>query len=151
MKEELASARKHPAALASIVIASVAVTALAFVTIAYLLGWVPAHGTLPSGPGSMAVPGQQLAGTSQEGIDLFWKIRAWVDDPEVLGRPLYAGLRSQEVPDDPIVLAKRDAAVRWCTQASDHAATYAGKPWTYVLIPHDVIAENMTLQGLAAG
>lgn len=46
------------------------------------------------------------------------------------------------------VLAKRDAAVRWCQQASDHARKHAGKPWTYALIPHDVIAENMTLDGL---
>lgn len=47
------------------------------------------------------------------------------------------------------VLAKRDVAVRWCQQASDHARSHGGKPWTYVLIPHDAIAENMTLNGLA--
>ena len=47
------------------------------------------------------------------------------------------------------VLAKRDVAVRWCRQASDHARSYGGKPWTYVLIPHDAIADNMTLNGLA--
>ena len=27
--------------------------------------------------------------------------------------------------------------------------TYDGKPWKYLLIPHDAIAENMTLHGLA--
>ncbi|MBS4082866.1 MAG: DEAD/DEAH box helicase family protein [Rhizobiales bacterium] len=47
------------------------------------------------------------------------------------------------------VLAKRDAALRWCQQASNHARNHGGKPWTYVLIPHDTIAENMTLDGLA--
>ncbi|HYV50106.1 MAG TPA: hypothetical protein VFA20_34860, partial [Myxococcaceae bacterium] len=46
------------------------------------------------------------------------------------------------------VQAKRDAAMEWCGYASDHAATYNGKPWRYVLIPHDEIAENMTLSGL---
>jgi type III restriction enzyme len=51
--------------------------------------------------------------------------------------------------DDADVLAKRDAAVKWCKQASDHSNTCGGKPWQYVLIPHDVIAENMTLRGLA--
>jgi len=50
---------------------------------------------------------------------------------------------------DEEVLAKREAAERWCIQASDHARGYGGKPWTYVLIPHDAIAENMTLDGLA--
>jgi type III restriction enzyme len=52
--------------------------------------------------------------------------------------------------EDLVVLAKRNVAVKWCKQASDHAATCGGKPWSYVLIPHDVIAENMTLKGLAS-
>jgi len=26
---------------------------------------------------------------------------------------------------------------------------HKGKPWVYVLIPHDAIAENMTIKGLA--
>ena len=47
------------------------------------------------------------------------------------------------------VLAKRDVAEQWCRHASDHARSYGGKPWTYVLIPHDAIADNMTLDGLA--
>jgi type III restriction enzyme len=52
--------------------------------------------------------------------------------------------------EDPIVVAKKKAAVKWCANASDHAASYGGKPWRYVLIPHDEIAENITLEGLAA-
>ena len=51
--------------------------------------------------------------------------------------------------EDPIVIAKKEAAVKWCANASDHAASYGGKPWRYVLIPHDEIAENITLEGLA--
>jgi type III restriction enzyme len=51
--------------------------------------------------------------------------------------------------DDSEVLAKRDAAVKWCNQASDHARASGGKAWQYVLIPHDAISENMTLAGLA--
>ena len=50
---------------------------------------------------------------------------------------------------DPDVLAKRDVAVEWCHHATDHTASYGGKPWTYLLIPHDAIAENMTIDGLA--
>ena len=52
--------------------------------------------------------------------------------------------------EDPIVIAKKEAAVKWCANASNHAASYGGKPWRYVLIPHDEIAENITLEGLAA-
>ena len=51
--------------------------------------------------------------------------------------------------DDPVVLAKRDVAVSWCRYASDYAKSYDGKPWKYVLIPHDAISENMTLHRLA--
>jgi type III restriction enzyme len=50
---------------------------------------------------------------------------------------------------DPDVLAKRDVAMTWCKQASEHARGHGGKPWTYILVPHDAIAENMTLEGLA--
>ena len=48
----------------------------------------------------------------------------------------------------PDVLAKRDVAVEWCRRATNHSASYGGKPWFYLLIPHDAIAENMTLEGL---
>ena len=50
---------------------------------------------------------------------------------------------------DAEVQAKKDAAVQWCTHATSHATSHEGKPWTYLLIPHDVITENMTLAGLA--
>lgn len=49
----------------------------------------------------------------------------------------------------PEVLAKKEAALRWCQNASNHAKTYGGKSWIYVLIPHDVIAENMSIVGLS--
>jgi type III restriction enzyme len=49
---------------------------------------------------------------------------------------------------DPVVLAKKEAATRWCKNASDYSASNGGKPWCYVLIPHSSIAVNMTLDGL---
>ena len=52
--------------------------------------------------------------------------------------------------DDPVVLAKKEAAEGWCEQATRHTTANGGKPWKYVLIPHDAIAENMTLTGLVA-
>jgi type III restriction enzyme len=50
----------------------------------------------------------------------------------------------------PEVLAKKEAAVIWCSRAATHALSNGGKPWKYVLIPHDVIAENMMLSGLVS-
>lgn len=50
--------------------------------------------------------------------------------------------------DEPIVLAKRDVAVTWCSNATVYAIEHGGKPWKYALIPHDKIADNMTLRGI---
>lgn len=47
-----------------------------------------------------------------------------------------------------VVVAKKDAAVKWCELATDHNLSNGGKPWKYALVPHDAIAENMTLPGL---
>ncbi|MCW3054446.1 MAG: putative type restriction enzyme res subunit, partial [Chthonomonadales bacterium] len=52
--------------------------------------------------------------------------------------------------NDPIVLAKRDVAIKWCVAATTYAQTYGGKPWKYALIPHTAINESRTIQGLAA-
>ena len=51
--------------------------------------------------------------------------------------------------DDPIVLAKKTVAETWCQNASDYNAKHGGRPWKYALIPHDIIADNMSLEGLA--
>jgi type III restriction enzyme len=53
--------------------------------------------------------------------------------------------------DAPDVKAKMNVATKWCSHASSHAKSHGGKPWTYAVIPHNVIAENMTLEGLVRG
>lgn len=52
--------------------------------------------------------------------------------------------------EDGEVVVKKDSAVRWCQHASEHAVQNGGKPWKYLLIPHDAIAENMSIKGLTA-
>ncbi|MCB1631673.1 MAG: type III restriction endonuclease subunit R, partial [Pseudomonadales bacterium] len=46
------------------------------------------------------------------------------------------------------VVAKAAAAVRWCRYASDHARSVGGKPWKYLLVPHDEMAESRRLAEL---
>ncbi|MFH1422448.1 MAG: DEAD/DEAH box helicase family protein [Planctomycetota bacterium] len=53
-------------------------------------------------------------------------------------------LTTKEVQD------KTNAATEWCEYAAEHEKKYGGKPWSYILIPHDAIADNKTLQGLVA-
>lgn len=43
------------------------------------------------------------------------------------------------------VQAKAAAAAKWCTHASNHAATVGGKQWRYLLVPHDQIKESERL------
>ena len=52
--------------------------------------------------------------------------------------------------EHPDVVAKKDAALEWCKHANHHAQQHGGKKWKYVLIPHDAITGNMTLDGLAS-
>ena len=51
--------------------------------------------------------------------------------------------------ETPAVVEKKEAAVKWCANASAYSRDHGGKPWEYLLIPHDAIAENVTLLGLA--
>ncbi len=66
------------------------------------------------------------------------------------GKFLCEPKRASEVLND-IVQSKADAAAIWCENATVHAKTHGGKPWTYLLIPHDQISAQMSLSGLAAG
>lgn len=40
------------------------------------------------------------------------------------------------------VKAKAGAGRLWCKHASDHVATIGGKPWKYLLIPHEQVTED---------
>lgn len=44
------------------------------------------------------------------------------------------------------VQKKAIAASTWCKNASDYSAQHDGKPWHYLLIPHDEVRSNMTLK-----
>ena len=39
------------------------------------------------------------------------------------------------------VLAKADAAVKWCGHASAYGASVGAKRWDYLLVPHDQVTE----------
>ncbi|WP_152501787.1 hypothetical protein [Labrenzia sp. THAF82] len=51
---------------------------------------------------------------------------------------------------DPIVLSKARAAKEWVKHANEFAPEGDGKPWRYVLVPHDAVTESATLSGLLA-
>jgi len=43
----------------------------------------------------------------------------------------------------------KTAADEWCRHATAYAPAHPGKPWRHVLLPQDVISENVSLQALA--
>jgi len=48
------------------------------------------------------------------------------------------------------VKAKAEAALIYCANATTFTASNGGKPWKYLLIPHDAVMHNMSFDGLAA-
>lgn len=44
------------------------------------------------------------------------------------------------------VQAKAEAAAKWCQHARDYTQSNGGKPWQYLLIPHDEINESRRLE-----
>jgi type III restriction enzyme len=59
-------------------------------------------------------------------------------------------IKAQNEQNDPIVVAKANAAVKWCKAASQLAAKKQGKPWSYVFITDDRMIGSSTFQGLVS-
>lgn len=51
----------------------------------------------------------------------------------------------------PDVVCKAEAGALWCRNATDYAKTVGGKPWKYLLVPHDVVTEDKRLEDFQAG
>ena len=66
------------------------------------------------------------------------------------GRILIWEVKAEDEMADPTVLAKANAAAKWCKAATKHAAKNHGKPWSYVLVPDNQILANASLDGLVA-
>ncbi len=69
---------------------------------------------------------------------------------ETKAEKLIVEIKARKDLEDETVKAKAKAARTWVGYANAHAQTYAGKPWRYLLLPHDAILENATLSGLTA-
>lgn len=50
--------------------------------------------------------------------------------------------------NDPEVLDKAKAAMKYCNYATEYTAENGGKPWKYALIPHDKVAKNGSFKGV---
>lgn len=48
--------------------------------------------------------------------------------------------------DSAEVVAKAQAGALWCRHATEYGSTAGGKPWKYLLVPHDQVTADKTLQ-----
>ncbi len=48
------------------------------------------------------------------------------------------------------VAKKTEAALTYCSNATTFTTSNGGKPWKYLLIPHDAVMHNMSFDGLAS-
>ncbi len=64
---------------------------------------------------------------------------------------LLCEVKAENEMNDPIVQAKATAAKWWCENATKHETEHGGKPWKYLLIPHNKINESATLGALHSG
>lgn len=62
---------------------------------------------------------------------------------------LIVEVKAENEMTDPEVEAKAKAAVAWCERASKHEGSIDGKPWRYLLVPHDSVTANATLNAIA--
>ncbi len=69
---------------------------------------------------------------------------------ETTTEKLIVEIKARKDLEDETVKAKAKAARTWVGHANEHMQTYAGKPWRYVMIPHDAMLENASIAGLVA-
>jgi type III restriction enzyme len=69
---------------------------------------------------------------------------------ETRSQKLIVKIKAANGMDHPMVQAKTRAATKWVERANAHAQENGGKPWAYVLVPHDVVLPSATLKVLLA-
>lgn len=52
--------------------------------------------------------------------------------------------------NDPDVLAKKEAAIKYCRYATEFTSQNSGKPWKYLLVPHNEISRTINFDLLIA-
>lgn len=57
-------------------------------------------------------------------------------------------IKNKDEIEDKVVQDKARAVQNWCRHATEHELQHGGKEWIYLLIPHNDVNENMTIEGL---
>lgn len=84
---------------------------------------------------------------------IYWKHNSKQYEPDFVvetrnGIFLIETKKAQDIEDSPDVQEKAKAALIYCNNASAYTSKVGGKPWKYVLIPHDAVMQNMSFETL---
>ena len=69
---------------------------------------------------------------------------------ETADRMFICEVKAQNEQNDAIVIAKANAAVKWCKAASQLDMAREGKPWSYLFVTDDRITGATTFAGLVS-
>ena len=85
---------------------------------------------------------------------IYWSHNSKIYEPDFVaetetGIYLIETKRADETNSDH-VQAKSQAALKYCHYATEYTTRNGGKPWQYVLIPHDQVSRTSSFQGVVA-
>lgn len=87
---------------------------------------------------------------SQRQFNIYWDKTSRTYQPDFVvetAKCIYlAETKASNELESPEVLSKMKAALTYCSRASTFTAEYGGKPWRYLLIPHDEVNQSTTLE-----
>lgn len=85
---------------------------------------------------------------------IYWKHNSRIYEPDFVVETadciyLLEPKASNEVASED-VQAKAQAALKYCNYATEYTAEHGGKPWKYVLIPHDQVTKTSSFKGVVS-
>jgi type III restriction enzyme len=85
---------------------------------------------------------------------IYWKHNSRIYEPDFVVETaeciyLLEPKASNEVNSED-VQSKAHAALKYCKYATEYTAEYGGKPWKYVLIPHDQVTKTSSFKGVVS-
>lgn len=90
---------------------------------------------------------------AQRQFHIYWKHNSRQYHPDFIvetQKAIYmVETKKEEAIEDADVQEKTTAALQYCKRATDFTAQNNGKPWKYVLIPHNAVQANMSFEYLA--
>lgn len=85
---------------------------------------------------------------------IYWQHNSKIYEPDFVVETadyiyLIETKRADEIPSNE-VQSKAQAALKYCNYANEYTTEFGGKPWKYVLIPHDQVSKTNSFKGVVS-